>query len=226
MQLALDCDKVSDLEGSDDLADCEDDDEEEGDEGEADELDENRLKMGTPDNLYDLNSLLTFIIVAPLLALIQIFIHFYWPQDEHSLLQANHASYQEEKKKRNAKLSEEEEAALEKKLAIKEMEKKQRARRTGRARRRRKRRKTRKPCSSHSGVFVFPSLLTLCCTFFMTGLVGSSVELLAECAMDYSPLVMAACPPRARSDKRERGHSSHVHNARALLAEFPSPMGS
>ena len=79
LQLALDCDKVSDLEGSDDLADCEDDDEEEGDEGEADELDENGLKMGTPDNLYDLlNSLLTFAIVAPLLALIQIFIHFYW----------------------------------------------------------------------------------------------------------------------------------------------------
>lgn len=200
LQLALDCDKVSDLEGSDDLADCEDDDEEEGDEGEADELDENGLKMGTPDNLYDLlNSLLTFAIVAPLLALIQIFIHFYW------VFRMNTPYYRQimqvtkkEKKKRNAKLSEEEEAALEKKLAIKEMEKKQRARRAGKSKEKKKKKKDKKAMFvAFPGVFVFPSLLTLCCTFFMTGLVGSSVELLAECAMDYSPLVMAACqtPP-------------------------------
>merc|ERR1711871_229905 len=77
------------------------------------------------------------------------------------------------------------------------MEKKQRERalrRAGKLKKKRNKKKDKKaPFVAFPGIFVFPSLLTLCCTFFMTGLMGSSVELLAECAAEFSPRAQAAC---------------------------------
>ena len=152
----------------------------------------------TPSSLSDLlNSLLTFLIAFPTLALLQVFLHYYWVFKMNTPYYRELLQLSEKKKRSKYDLTEEQEAILLEKEAMSAMEKKQRERalrKAGKLKKKKKKKKDRKaPFVAFPGIFVFPSLLTLCCTFFITGLVGSSVELLAECAVEYAPSAQGVC---------------------------------
>jgi len=165
---------------------------------------------GSPDALTDLfDGLTTFAIAFCVVGLLNVFFHFYWKNKMNTPYYAQLLQYQLPDKPRHSwkyyvglEQQKHKDDVLDDEWADEMKLKEEEEARVARERRRKERlagEKTKKPKKektagfiAYPGIFVFPSLQTITCTFFMSGLVGTSCELLATCTQ-YTEANQAAC---------------------------------